>query len=70
MADTNSAAFSFQNAAILTLQPKGIVMVEVYFIVQLARKPLQALARKWYCRGISHWTKGEYQCPECRASDE
>ena len=44
-------------------------MIEVYYLVRLARQPLQAMARRWFCRGIHHVTKGEYECPECRESD-
>jgi hypothetical protein len=41
-------------------------MIEVLYMVQLARTPLQAIARRWYRRSIRHVTKGGIQCPECR----
>ncbi|CAN5310046.1 hypothetical protein BH11PSE4_BH11PSE4_10640 [soil metagenome] len=41
-------------------------MIEVLYMVQLARTPVQAIARRWFCRSIHHVTKGGYQCPECR----
>jgi hypothetical protein len=41
-------------------------MLDMYFIYQLARRPLHAMARKWVCRGIAHMTEGEVVCPECR----
>lgn len=41
------------------------MMLDLYFIYQVARRPIQAIARKWACRGLYHVTKGEYRCPEC-----
>ena len=43
-------------------------MIEVMFMYQLARRPIQAIARKWVCRGLHRVTKGEYRCPECDQS--
>jgi hypothetical protein len=28
------------------------VMVEILFIAQLARRPLQAMARRWWCKSL------------------
>jgi hypothetical protein len=45
-------------------------MIEVLYMVQLARTPLQAIARKWFCRSIHHVTRGVYERPECRDSQD
>jgi hypothetical protein len=42
----------------------GIVMIEILFIYQLARNPLQALARRWWCRSLFRATSGKRQCRE------
>jgi hypothetical protein len=39
-------------------------MTEILFMVQLARNPLQAIARRWYCRGLFRASRGKQQCPE------
>ena len=40
-------------------------MLDMYFIYQMARRPIHAIARKWVCRGLHRVTNGEYRCPEC-----
>jgi len=47
---------------------KGVAMVEVIFMAQLVRKPLQAMARRWYCRSLFRATRRARRCPECTAS--
>jgi hypothetical protein len=42
------------------------IMLDMYLIYQIARRPIRALARKWMCRGLHRVTQGEYRCPECR----
>jgi hypothetical protein len=44
------------------------VMIELLFIYQLARNPVQAIARRWYCRGLFHATRGQRRCRECKKS--
>jgi hypothetical protein len=39
----------------------GIAMIEILFIYQLARNPLQALARRWWCRSLFRATSGKRQ---------
>jgi hypothetical protein len=39
-------------------------MIEILFIVQLARTPLQALARRWWCRSLFRATAGKRRCRE------
>jgi hypothetical protein len=41
----------------------GFAMIEFLFIYQLARNPLQAIARRWYCRGLYKASRGRHQCP-------
>jgi len=43
-------------------------MVEVLFMVQLVRKPLQAMARRWWCRSLYHASRKRRRCPECTKS--
>jgi hypothetical protein len=49
MADTTGAAFPSDNAALSVVRwgTTDIGMVEILFIAQLARRPLQAIARRW-----------------------
>jgi hypothetical protein len=48
----------------LVLELKDVTMVEILFMVQLARKPLQALARRWYCRSLYRASRGRRRCPD------
>jgi hypothetical protein len=43
-------------------------MIEMLFIYQLARNPLQAMARRWYCRSLYRASRGRRQCPGCTNS--
>jgi hypothetical protein len=46
-------------------------MVEFLFMAQLVRNPLQAMARRWYCRSLCRATRGRRRCAECtNASSE
>jgi hypothetical protein len=40
-------------------------MVELLFMAQVARRPLQVMARRWYCRGLFRATRGKMHCAEC-----
>jgi hypothetical protein len=42
----------------------GIAMIEILFIYQLARNPLRAMARRWWCRSLFLATSGKRRCPE------
>jgi hypothetical protein len=46
----------------------GFVMIEILFIYQLARNPLRAIARRWWCRSLYRASRGKRQCPECNSS--
>ena len=39
-------------------------MIEILFIYQLARNPLQAIARRWWCRSLFRASRGSVM-PEC-----
>jgi hypothetical protein len=48
--------------------PMEITMVEVLFMAQLVRKPLQAMARRWWCKSLYRASRGQRRCPECTKS--
>jgi hypothetical protein len=69
MADAIWAAFSFGIAALS--RPFGTTdrtMVEILFIAQLARRPLQAMARRLWCKSLFRASRGKRRCPECTKS--
>jgi hypothetical protein len=43
-------------------------MVEILMMAQLVRKPLQLVARRWYCRGLFRASRGRVRCAECTRS--
>jgi hypothetical protein len=43
-------------------------MIEMLFIYQLARNPLQAIARRWWCRSLFRATRGNRGCPDATKS--
>jgi hypothetical protein len=64
MADASRAAFSSGNAApFVCWAATELAMIEFLFIYQLARNPLQAIARRWYCRGLYKASRGRRKCP-------
>jgi hypothetical protein len=40
-------------------------MIEILFMYQLARNPLRAIVRRWWCRSLYRASRGKRQCPEC-----
>ncbi|MGA7994750.1 MAG: hypothetical protein WCA28_07540 [Bradyrhizobium sp.] len=69
MADTMGAAFSSVNAApFVAVGTTDFAMIEILFIYQLARKPVQAVARRWWCRSLFRASRGKRRCPECPGS--
>jgi hypothetical protein len=46
----------------------GLAMIEILFMYQLARNPLQAMARRWYCRSLYRASRGKRQCSGCPSS--
>jgi hypothetical protein len=44
-------------------------MIEILFIYQLARNPVQAVARRWWwCRSLFRATRGKRRCQGCTNS--
>jgi hypothetical protein len=43
-------------------------MVELLFIAQAFRNPIEALARRWYCYSLFRATRGARRCKGCTAS--
>jgi hypothetical protein len=43
-------------------------MVELLFMAQLVRNPLQAIARRWWCKSLFRATRGRRRCPGCTKS--
>jgi hypothetical protein len=65
MADATRAAFFFVSAAPISFMgTTGFAMIEMLFIYQLARNPVQAIARRWWCRSLYRATRGRRRCPE------
>jgi hypothetical protein len=65
MADAMRAAFSSMSAAPFFRQgTTDSAMIEILFIYQLARKPVQAIARRWWCRSLFRASRGRRRCPE------
>ncbi|WP_291687680.1 hypothetical protein [Bradyrhizobium sp.] len=40
-------------------------MIEILFIYQLARNPVRAVARRWWCRSLFRASRGKRRCAEC-----
>ncbi|HKO71449.1 MAG TPA: hypothetical protein VJV58_10995 [Bradyrhizobium sp.] len=43
-------------------------MIEILYIYQMARAPVQVFARRWWCRSLFHATRGKRRCPDCTNS--
>ena len=43
-------------------------MLEFLFMYQLARNPIEAIARRWWCRRLFRATRGKRGCPEATDS--
>jgi hypothetical protein len=69
MADATRAAFSSADAAPFSVVgTKEFLMIEMLFIYQLARNPVQAVARRWWCRSLYRASRGKRRCRECTKS--
>jgi len=69
MADPMRAAFSGVKAApSIVSGGMEFAMIEILFIYQLARNPVQAIARRWWCRSLFRASRGRRRCPECRGA--
>ena len=69
MAGAKNTAFSPEDAA-LPIRPgtKDCAMVELLFVAQMVRNPLEAIARRWYCKSLFRATRGRRRCTGCTAS--
>jgi len=47
---------------------KDITMVEIVMMAELVRKPLEVVARRWYCRGLFRASRGRLRCDGCTLS--
>jgi hypothetical protein len=47
---------------------KDFAMIELLFIYQLARNPVQAITRRWWCRSLFRASRGKRGCPESTRS--
>jgi hypothetical protein len=43
-------------------------MVELILMAQMVRRPLQVMARRWYCVSLFRATRGKRRCAGCTAS--
>jgi hypothetical protein len=69
MADAIGAAFSFGIAApSIVMGTMDIAMVELLFMAQLVRNPLQAIARRWWCISLYRASRGQRRCTGCTKS--
>jgi hypothetical protein len=41
-----------------------MAIVEILFMAQLARRPLQAIARRWWRKSLFRASRGQRRCPE------
>jgi len=53
---------------LMCLGTKDYPMVELLFMAQIVRNPLQAMARRWWCKSLFRATRGQRRCRECTAS--
>src|SRR5258706_438824 len=59
------AAFSSTSAAPSSWQgTTDSAVIEILFIYQLARNPMQAIACRWWCRSLFRASRGKRRCPE------
>jgi hypothetical protein len=47
---------------------KEIGMLDLLMMAQMAQNPLQAIARRWYCKSLYRASRGQRRCAECPAS--
>jgi hypothetical protein len=50
---------------LLAVPPTDFAMLEILFMYQLARNPIEAIARRWWCRSLFRGRRG---CPEATNS--
>jgi hypothetical protein len=45
-----------------------MAMIELLFVAQAFRNPIQAIARRWYCYSLFRASRGAKRCKDCTAS--
>jgi hypothetical protein len=68
MADATRAAFSSGAGRPICWRGRDFAMIELLFIYQLTRNPLQAIARRWWCHSLYRASRGRRHCRECNGS--
>ncbi|MBR0712614.1 hypothetical protein [Bradyrhizobium liaoningense] len=43
-----------------------MAVIEVLMMAQMIRRPVQALARRWYCRSLFRASRGRLHCDGCK----
>jgi hypothetical protein len=65
MADAISGGILFDECRpICPLGTTDFVMIEILFIYQLARNPIEWMTRRFWCRSLFRATRGKRGCPE------
>jgi hypothetical protein len=68
MADATAAAFSNGDAApSIRLGATDRAMIELLFVAQTFRNPIQALMRRWYCYSLFRASRGARRCKDSTA---
>jgi len=69
MADSIRAVLSSARGAPFHLVgTMDFAMIEMLYIYQLVRNPVQAIARRWWCRSLYRASRGKRRCRECTNS--
>jgi hypothetical protein len=67
MADTKIGGVLAPSAASYLRCRKEITMVDILLMAQWVRSPIEAIARRWYCRSLFRATRGQRGCPQTTA---
>jgi hypothetical protein len=51
---------------IFPAEAKDFAMIEILFVYQLIRDPLQVIARRWWCVSLFRATRGRRRCAGCK----
>jgi hypothetical protein len=65
MADTMRAALPGAICRPIYARDKDRAMLELMMIANMARSPLQVIARRWYCKSLFRATRGQRRCAGC-----
>jgi hypothetical protein len=53
---------------IFLAEAKDFAMLEILFVYQLVRNPLQVTARRWWCVSLFRVTRGRRRCAGCNGA--